>query len=456
MKARSVVMGSLLLAGASLGWWSCSSDKSSEQPKTEAGAAGAAATGGGTGGASGGSGGAGAAGGAGGTGNSGGTWGPAPDWEPTNIVGVPCPVERLANASEIRMFSWEPCPWAPNDCERAVFNSALVSQNATFSASVDDDGTTVRVGLGSSYPKLLALFGTDSGQGLVGLRPASPSSDCLLGAFLHGKRFAVSVAANVTPVGGDFGGILGDLDATTQPLLGFTLAAQPPGGPQGDSLGTSRWLMWWAPTYAYTSVSALDGSDYELIATTMPPSDLLYLGPPVTTGKLFLLDAVLTDDAGVADEKILYSDGTSAPAVYLEPTEPDTYYGSPVYANSHVAFFKGTGFQDINKYSSVELWASPYSESPSELKPQKLAAMPFNSMPGTPRGGWGFAAFDSPAGVNKWDIVVWNLADGTQKTHALPAQDRLMGLVGVTRQHAWLTTTNFTYTQYYLLRFRND
>ncbi len=59
-----------------------------------------------------------------------------------------------------------------------------------------------------------------------------------------------------------------------------------------------------------------------------------HLGPPITTGKLFLFDAFVGDDAGLAHGQIFYSDGMAAPQVYLEPSEPGTYYGRPIYANS--------------------------------------------------------------------------------------------------------------------------
>jgi hypothetical protein len=455
MKARSVLAVALVFGAAAAGWWSCSGEPRDEQARTDAGAGGAAATGGGSGA----SGGASASGGAGGAGNSGGIdWGPAPKWEATNIVAATCPIERLANASEIRMFAWEPCPWAPNDCERAVFNSAVVGNNATIVgrvSTVHDDGTDVRVGLAFHSPKALAIFATGDGQGLVGIR--SGSSDCAaFPASVDGKRFAVEVST-VTggPGGSQFGGVLGDLTAPGAPV-GFTLATHPPGGDQGYALGAVRWLWWWAPTYAYSSVSAVDGSDYKLVATTMPPSEFVDLESPITTGKLFLFEGFVGDEAGLAHGKIFYTDGLSVPDVYLEPSEPDTYYGRPIYANSYVAFFKGIGFQDINKYGSIELWASPFSEKPSELQPEKLAVLPDASMPGEPRGGFGFALFELAAGVNKWNIAVWNLAKNTERKYELPDSDGLMGLVGVSRQHAWVTTTNFTYTEHHLLRFRNE
>jgi hypothetical protein len=452
MKPRSVLIAAFVAGAASVAWWSCSGEPSEEAHGSDAGGAGN----GGAAGAAGGAGGVSATGGTGGVGNTGGVdWGPAPKWEAANIAGIPCPVERLANATEIRMFSWEPCPWASKDCEQAVLNSAVMGTGPAFGARVDDDGANIRVVLGATSPKQVTLFALENGAGLAGFRPEGTGPKCILGnTSIRGDRFASLVAANVNAAGGQFGGILGELGTAAQSATGFTSINQPPGGPQGVSLGITRWLWWWAPTYAYTSVSALDGSDYKPIATTMPPSELVYLGPPVATGKTFLFDAVSADDAGLAHGKILYSDGVSVPQVYLEPSEPDTHYGRPIYANSYVGFFKGIGLQDVNQYGSVELWSSPYSDDPSQLKPTKLAVLPYHSMPGEPAGGWGFALIGDTLAE---PIGIWDLAKATERTYPLSSDtDRWMGAAGVTRQHAWVVTANFTWTEYYLLRFRNE
>jgi hypothetical protein len=338
-----------------------------------------------------------------------------------------------------------------------VFNSAWVGNNPHLvgrASTVHDDATTVRVGLAFTSPKDVILFATADGQGLAALRP-SGSSDCLMaGASVWGDRFATKLDAKPSQPLGESGGVLGGFGPPGALPVGFSLMTQPPGAAQGLILGTTRWLWWWAPTYAYTTVSALDGSDYRLIATTMPPSQFIDLESPTTTGNLFFFEGFVGDDAGLAHGKIFYTDGVSPPQVYLEPTEPDTYYGSPIYANSHVAFFKGIQFQDINKYGSVELWASPYSDKPSELKPAKLAVLPYHSMPFEPKGGWGFALI---GGTTAEPIGIWNLAKVTERTYALSSDtDRWMGSVGVTRQHAWVVTSNFTWTHYDLLRFRNE
>jgi hypothetical protein len=142
--------------------------------------------------------------------------------------------------------------------------------------------------------------------------------------------------------------------------------------------------------------------------------------------------------AGMVHGKILYSDGVGAPQTYLEPTEPDAHYGRPIYANSHVAFFKGIGLQDVGKYSSVELWVSPYSENPSQLKPTKLADFPFQGMPGEPRGGWGFAAMGGP--TQDEPVWLWNLPNATQRTYGLGGYP-LDAFPGISHEHLWVTAS---------------
>ncbi len=118
----------------------------------------------------------------------------------------------------------------------------------------------------------------------------------------------------------------------------------------------------------------------------------------------------------------MWSDGIAPPAVYLEPSAPNDAYGSPMYANSHLGFFRGINRQDINTYDSVELWASPYSDDPAKLQPTKLATTGAQSIPIGRTGGWGFAAFPTlttPDDSSR-EFAIWNLAAGTSKIRKLP------------------------------------
>jgi hypothetical protein len=457
--ARGIPALALLAAVAALGWVSCSGKQSSGNTRDAAagtGGSGAGADGSGGTVSTGGSGATAGSGATGGGGGAGGDWGAAPDWEPTNLVAAGCPIERLANAPQVRFWKWKPCSWSPADCEEAVFNPDLVGTSPNYrglASVVQDDGTDVRVGLAFDMVGYDALFGSADGTGEVGIRTALPATKCAIGAVsIFGNRFGVQVFRELKQYSAEFGGVLGDLDGPAKSQVAFTASQVNPGAiVQGGWLGSARWI-WWLATYGYSTVSAVDGSGYIEFVTMKSPGNFVYLGPPITTGKLFLFDAFVGDDAGLAHGRIFYSDGIAAPQVYLEPTEPDTYYGRPIYANTYVGFFKGIGFQDVNSYKSVELWASPYSDDPSQLKPVKLGTIPDNSMAAEPAGGWGHAAFETSAGVNKWDVLIWNLADGTHRRFKLADGYNLIAFLGVSRKYAWVGAAKLGGQQPYLLR----
>lgn len=459
MRTKRVSLTAVLLGATLLGWWSCSGDDKADGNnggKDAGGAAGSGAAG--TGAAGGGSGGA-ASGGNGGTGGTGGPggdagWGAYPKWESTNAVVGGCPIERLANPSELKVFKWAPCKWSPNDCEQAVLNPNILGTGTGFipTSRVHDDSATVRVGLSfSSQTTDFAIYALDSGQGLDGFR--SVAGTCrVVGGSLWGERLGVKVEKKGQETNS---GLVGKIGDSNDPIA-FSHATQPPGGAQRLVLGSARWVWWWAPAYSYTSVSALDGSDYVQFAKTAFPNGIVYLGEPVTTGKTFLFQAFVGDDAGVAHGKIMWSDGIAPPEVYLEPADPNDAYGSPIYANSHVAYFHGVQILDTNKFQSVELWTSPYSADPKALQPKKLDTLPVQSMPAAPVGGWGFAAFPSFVPPNgERELVMWNLAKGTKRTHVLPEGYDLQSLLGVSRTHLWVGAADFgKVPASYLIRIR--
>jgi hypothetical protein len=440
---------SIALAFAGLvGWWACSSDDGTADPSRDSGTdAGGTISGGGAGGAGGTP-----VGGSGGTGGSGidSGFGADPVWEGTTATATGCPVERLANATDVRVFNWEPCSWSPSDCEQAVFNTKLVGPEGGFirTSIAQDDGTTVRLGLSFAeafqpgLSKNLAVYALDSGEALDTFRAVGDNDVCRIsGVSLWDKRFAFKLAPNNQLA---HGGVVGALGSKDQPI-GFTFASEPPGGSQGYYLGSDRWVWWWAPTYAYTSVSTLDGSDYKHFATTAQPNSLVFLGAPVSTGSTFLFSAFEGDDAGVAHGKIMWSDGIESPQVYLDPGTPDDRFGEPIFANGHLAWFRGIGIQDVNKFNSVELWASPYSPNPAELAPTKLTTLGSQSLPAlATSGGWGFAAYPTFApGTDDRELLIWDLAKATSKTHLLPEGYDLTVLLGISRTHLWVGASKF-------------
>jgi hypothetical protein len=46
--------------------------------------------------------------------------------------------------------------------------------------------------------------------------------------------------------------------------------------------------------------------------------------------------------------------------------------GIPIYANSHMAWFRAYGYKELNLYEHTELWSSPFSEDPAKIQPVKV------------------------------------------------------------------------------------
>jgi hypothetical protein len=437
-RTRTIRFGAIVLGMAALGWWSCSGDggdRSIDSGDVGAGASGTGAVGGTSGAGPGGS-----------TASGGTSWGPLPKWNPTGVSGAGCRVDRLANPSEIRLYMWKPCEWDPEGCEDAVFNPYVFGTRAIrfFSGTVHDDGKEVRLGLAVLRPTDASFFAAPDGSAPDGIRlsPDAPSGCSRVSASVWGKRFGVKMTKDLTEWGGDHGGILGEIGALEQPVRGFTLTEKPVGGPQYYLMGSERWLWEWAPRLGYTTVSALDGSGYHLIAEIAADGPFLYLGPPVATGPWFLFGAFSREDGAVSgvSGKLWRSNGPSALEMLLEPDEPDTHYVSPIYAHSHLAFFKGVHILSENKYERVELWATPYSDDPAKHEPIKLADLTRTSIPVDRQGAFGFAQFGGGTGEASKAFVIWDLANNVQRTVGVPdtfGPGYPARPLGMTRDHLW-------------------
>lgn len=221
------------------------------------------------------------------------------------------------------------------------------------------------------------------------------------------------------------------------PPVAFTIPEPPPvGGTQQFVLGDGRWLWWWTPVDRFSTVSAQDGSDFQMFAKAVG-SVMEYAGP-TTTGPLFLAEEFDQLDGGHVQGIIAYSDGVSPMKPYLVPPDPDNDYGEPVFANSNVAFMKGIHQTGVNQYDSVEIWTTPYSTDPTQLKPRKVAALPFQDMPPV-LGGWGRVATSTLMGGDAGiGLGIWTLSSGLLKAYAVPGDYFFNTLLGLTRSHVWL------------------
>ncbi len=373
----------------------------------------------------------------GGSGGSSGVWGASPTWEPIPGTAVGCSFERMTNAASVRFFQWEPCSWT-DGCDQAVFNESVFGQNATFirTSIVVDDGTTVRAGLTMWSPKNIATVANDDGMGLDAIRVTGGKFDCRIAATsIWKQRFAIHVQdLNVK----QFAGIVGDIgNMTTAPVVFTIPEPPPPGGTQQFVLGDERWLWWWTPGDRLSTVSATDGSDFQIFAKATLQGPVVEYSGPATTGALFLAEEFTLDDGGGIHARIAYSDGVSPTQAYLVPNDPNDDYGEPAFAHTHVGFMKGIGRKGLNLYDSVEIWATPYSTNPSELQPEKVGAFPYTSTSYLV-GGWGHLGTGTKIPPNdELGLAVWSIAKKSALTYEVP-KDRFQELLGVSHTHLWV------------------
>lgn len=429
MPRRAYAVGLVAALGSGVAWWSCSVQEDASAAKDGSAEAGGSAAlgGGGIGGATGDAGGLG--------GGSSGGWGASPTWESIPGTAVGCTFERMTNAASVRFFKWEPCSWT-DGCEQAVFNHDVFGQNATFirTSVVVDDGTTVRAGLTMWDQKNIATFVGDDGMGLDAFRVTGGKYDCRLEAMsVWGNRFAIEVSSIEVD---DWGGILGDIGVMSVPPKTFDIASPPVGGPQQYVLGSDRWLWWWTPADRLSTVSAKDGSGFQIFAKVALEGPAVAYSGMTTTGPLFLAQELALEDGGQAQGRIAYSDGVAPMKPYLTPADPSDDYGFPAFANSHVGFMKGIGRKGLNSYDSVQIWATPYATNPSELNPELIGAYAYANM-GLLVGGWGHLATIEGEPGGTLNLAIWSISKKSVRRYPLPADHYPDPMLGVSRTHLW-------------------
>lgn len=456
MIRRSAALA-LIASFVTASWGACSSQESAPSPETGGADAGGSGAVGGVGAATGGTSPAGGKGGAGGSPVDGGEWG-TPIWEPIPGTAVGCTFERMTNAASVRFLKWEPCSWT-DGCEQAVFNPMLAGEmvNITPQTNVFDDGTTVRAGLNFySLGQYVSAITDDTGMGLDAIRVTGGKPDCkIFGPSIWGKRFAIEVDS---PDFKHFGGVIGDIGAMNTPPTPFTIPEPAPGGnPQKRVLGSARYLWWWTPVDRFSTVSSKDGSEFQIFAQVTYSSSVVSYRAPATTGPLFLAQEAQVMDGGQVQHKIAYSDGVSPMKPYLVPETPNDDYGEPAFANTHVGFLRGVNQKGVNVYDSVEIWASPYSTIPSELKPELVGTLPYPNMCYLV-GGWGrlgtCAKLPPSETLRELGVAVWTVATKSVRNYPVPKDYFPSFFMGVTRSHLWVGAKADSGNHPYLMRFK--
>ena len=362
---------------------------------------------------------------------------------PGKVAG--CEIQRLSNAQQLRVFQWEPCPGIAG-CERTVTNPSVLSDipNSGYAAvGIDDENGLTRFGLDALDPSQSTegtYYTTADGQALDGFR-AIGADVCQPITSIRGSRRGIIVTVFPTGKPPVFGGILDSFDSTSPPAL-FDVPAGQNGGPSGGSipLGDSRWMWAWVLPERLTSVSAVDGTDFREVAKVQPYGPLAYVEYPVTTGPLFLFHEYLVDaDAGTATAIIASSDGIAAPTPYLVPTD-DSFFIDPGCAGTHVAWVRGLHPTDVDTFASVEMWASPYSPNPADLKPYKVDDVPFGFASGSFVAAHGkyaaiYSTIQSPFTAQ---IFIWDLASKSRQIINMSPNLAVKTAYGLTQSYVYV------------------
>jgi hypothetical protein len=206
-----------------------------------------------------------------------------PVWTALAAPVAGCAVDKLTNASDLKLFNWQPCTGL-SSCEEAVFNPSLIAATSQmlWKTRVSDDGT--RTVAGVAYQSADGLdtgvyFVQEDGQLFGGFRSLTTAEqNCdVYGTSLWDKRFGVMIGM-IPPQGKNrWGGLVGQLDSPAS-AAPFEILSLPAGGPEQDTLGMNRWLWHWYPDQL-TSMSNVDGTGFTIFAHIS--QSLLILDLPV-------------------------------------------------------------------------------------------------------------------------------------------------------------------------------
>lgn len=242
------------------------------------------------------------------------------------------------------------------------------------------------------------------------------------------------------------GGLLGPWSGLA-PVVPFEISPVPNGIPDELVMGDDRLLRRWSPDQLGT-LSNIDGSGFTIFAKLS--QSIVSIDWVSTTGPSFLFDVIELGDGG-AERYIARSDGVAAPARFISGS-PGIWVGASGFANSFLVWQRGINPQDVNRFDSIELWASAYTEDPAQLAPFKVDDLGGHSLfPGA--AGWGRYALAVPELPTQHTTIVWDLATKTKRAITLPPDRYIGSWPGLTRTHLWLLAHETTSTRTPLMRF---
>lgn len=383
--------------------------------------------------------------------------GVAPTWETLTATPIGCSVDHLTNPGVARVFTWIPCDDGTPSCEEMQFDGpADTITTGLMSAShvQEEDGAGVRLELGIDYGgETTVYFAYEDGTLFDAYRTVFTADCALWQGSLAGSHLGILVG-NLNLASPKLGGFTRDL-STGAPPAAFEVTPAPPGfGPQDTPMSPTRWA-WQYGGGKVVSVSSLDGSGLVLLAEASNPAypGLLDAHMVSGAGSIFLIPETFELDGGAVDVRIVSTDGLAQPTDYLRATD-GSFYDFPVFADSHVAWFRGVGVISLNQYQRVELWASPFSADPAALAPFKVADYTFDAATFM-AGGWGRVAMPSYADPPIYgQQAVYDLVHQTSVNFQLPDGRSLWtsAEMGLTKTHLY-SMTQLTVENLKVVRF---
>jgi hypothetical protein len=363
-------------------------------------------------------------------------------WKPLGEL-LEIPIEILQEPTKHRMFSWKPCTWTDNPaCEEIELGKiAPLSQYGGVAAQVHDNGQDVSVAFVVTRTEVAGLLDQEGHVKEAFKIPSNPTNPfCFFGsADVQGdSTYAFSFFNKEKgPIPACIVGKLG------QPPLLFVpewTTSKMFANPQSFALNRTRWAMWLGQS-SMVSFETLKGNPPTIFSQTdsSQGGNVLSIDGLKQAGDHFISNEFRAVN-GQAKGTLMISDGITK-AIPLLPQAPDAYDASGMFADTHVAWFRGFGYKNPNDYEKVELWASKFSANPEQIQPYKVMDLDVKNIVASnsfSRGGWGRVLFYQ--GYLPTTIYIVDLT-GKSNTVTIPLDTSLHmhQANGVTRTHAWFS-----------------
>ncbi len=369
--------------------------------------------------------------------------GEVPTWTKLGADIAGCAIERLTNKpGAVRAFAWTPCSGQP--CDQTALAPGVHGE--IFHAVAAADGGSVKLALNiSDGVSSFELYTDPTGAVVDGYRVlqnqfGKPDDACLLAhpSVRNGVYgfFLVHIQGESKS---RLGGLLRSYSGG-DPVLTFDIEYPGPTGVDESTLGDTRWAWQDYPPRLRSVATA--GSPDAVVFAPFDAKLMVSQRGLTTSGSVFFFQRTAIA-GGTVQYTVFFSDGVVAPQPFLS-TPQGTHDGMPVFADSHFAWFRGVGFKDLNKFQTVEIWASPFAAEPAKIVPQKLGEHSLQAFPdGGRRGVWGgfgrlavLGQGASPDDFSRTDL--WNLKTGSRSVLTLPGGLNALGYAGLTSTEIYI------------------